>query len=271
MSDTFSQRFGGTQRLYGKRLTEHLRQCHVVVTGIGGVGSWVVEALARTAIGEITLIDLDDICISNTNRQVHALNSTIGQPKISAMAQRVRDINPDCVVHEVAAFIGQSNVQQLIPAQSSYVIDAIDNVRDKAATLNYCRRNKIPVLTIGAAGGQIDPTQVAVADLNRTTQDPLAKKLRSVLQRHYGFSKKDKFGIDCVYSTEHLRYPQPDGEVCAQKPQGSAPVRLDCATGFGATTCVTATFAFVAVARVLAKIEQRWQREQRSAALEMKP
>lgn len=260
MSDDFNLRFGGTQRLYGERLTEHFTRSHVVVVGIGGVGSWVAEALARTAIGKITLIDLDDVCTSNTNRQIHAMQSTVGQPKTTLMAARIRDINPDCQVIEIAAFLSKENVADLIAPDADYVVDAIDNVRDKAVMIAHCRRRKMPIITIGGAGGQIDPTQIRVDDLTKTSQDPLAAKLRSVLRRHYGFSKTDKFGVDCVFSTEQLRYPQPDGQVCHQKPKQGQSVKLDCQGGFGAATCVTATFAFFAVARLLKKMEARFQR-----------
>ncbi|QEW07153.1 tRNA cyclic N6-threonylcarbamoyladenosine(37) synthase TcdA [Nitrincola iocasae] len=258
----YQLRFGGTRRLYGELLTEYYRQAQVVVVGIGGVGSWVAEALARTAIGQITLIDLDDICISNINRQVHATSSSIGQMKVDVMAARLRDINPYCQVNTQAAFIQAANIAELIPDDVDYVVDAIDNVRDKAALIAWCKRRKIPLITIGGAGGQTDPTQVSVADLTRTSQDPLAAKLRSVLKRHHGFSKTDKFGIDCVYSTEQLRYPQADGSVCHRKPDAGGPTRLDCAGGFGAATCVTATFGFVAVARLLKKMEARFVRQQ---------
>ncbi|WP_151703504.1 tRNA cyclic N6-threonylcarbamoyladenosine(37) synthase TcdA [Nitrincola alkalilacustris] len=260
-SDQFQERFGGTRRLYGESITNYFAASHVAVIGIGGVGSWVAEALARSAMGQITLIDMDDLCISNTNRQIHAMSSTIGQSKVEVMARRIRDINPECRVNEVFDFISPNNIEQLLPQGLDYVIDAIDSVRDKAALVAWCKRHKIPVITIGGAGGQVDPTRIAVTDLSRTQQDPLAAKLRSVLRRHYNFGKgKDKFGIDCVYSTEQLRYPQPDGTVCHQKSSTDGAMRLDCAGGFGASTCVTASFAFVAVARVLQKMQERFER-----------
>lgn len=259
-------RFGGIQRLYGKAISDFYRQAHVVVVGIGGVGSWVAEALARTGIGEITLIDLDDICISNINRQIHATDETIGQMKTEVMAARIKSINPYCNVNAKAAFLQASNLAELISDDVNYVVDAIDNVRDKAALIAWCKRRKIPLITIGGAGGQIDPTQIRVADLTKTSQDPLAAKLRSVLKRHHGFSKTDKFGIDCVYSTEQLRYPQPDGTACHRKPETDGPTRLDCAGGFGASTCVTATFGFVAVAHLLKKMEARFLRQHETSA-----
>ncbi|RTE66458.1 tRNA cyclic N6-threonylcarbamoyladenosine(37) synthase TcdA [Amphritea opalescens] len=258
MSDTFNQRFGGTQRLYGVAGVELFRKANICVIGIGGVGSWAAEALARSAIGQITLIDLDDICITNTNRQIHTLNTTIGEPKTEAMAERIRLINPECRVEIVDDFITLENIPELIGEQFDYVIDCIDSVKEKAALIAHCKRRKIPVITVGGAGGQTDPTQINIADLSKTHHDPLAAKTRSLLRRYYNFSKSGRrFAVDCVYSTEQLVYPQPDGSVCQMKTVADGNTRLDCSGGFGASTCVTATFGFVAVSRVLKKMLER--------------
>ncbi len=250
------QRFGGTERLYGHQQTSILKQAHVCIVGIGGVGTWVAEGLARTAIGHITLVDLDDICVTNTNRQIHALNSTVGQAKVDAMADRIKQINPDCQVNTVEDFITPDNVKMLLDSGYDYVVDATDSIKAKAAMIALCKRNKLPIITIGGAGGQIDPTQISVADLSKTIQDPLASKLRSELRRFYGFTTnpKRRFAIDCVYSTEQLRYPQADGSVCHSKNLKDGSVKLDCNSGFGASVAVTATFGFVAVARVIDKL-----------------
>ncbi|WP_417222233.1 tRNA cyclic N6-threonylcarbamoyladenosine(37) synthase TcdA [Amphritea sp.] len=264
MSDTFQQRFGGTQRLYGVAGVELFQKASICVIGIGGVGSWAAEALARSAIGHITLIDLDDICITNTNRQIHTLNTTIGEPKTEAMAERIRLINPDCQVEVVDDFITLDNISTLIGKQFDYVIDCIDSVKEKAALIAHCKRSKIPVITVGGAGGQTDPTQINIADLSKTHHDPLAAKTRSLLRRYYNFSKSGRrFAVDCVYSTEQLVYPQPDGSVCQMKTVADGNTRLDCSGGFGASTCVTATFGFVAVSRVLQKMLERAAREQK--------
>ncbi|MBR9867290.1 MAG: tRNA cyclic N6-threonylcarbamoyladenosine(37) synthase TcdA [Oceanospirillales bacterium] len=266
MSDAFNQRFGGIQRLYGMAGTELFRQANVCVIGIGGVGSWAAEALARSAIGNITLIDLDDICITNTNRQIHALDTTIGEPKTEVMAARIRQINPECQVELVDDFITLDNIQQLISHQFNYVIDCIDSVKEKAALIAHCKRNKIPVITVGGAGGQTDPTQINITDLSKTNHDPLAAKTRSLLRRYYNFSKSGRrFAVDCVYSTEQLVYPQSDGSVCQMKSVADGNTRLDCSGGFGASTCVTATFGFVAVSRVLQKMLERAEREKKQA------
>lgn len=261
MDQQQSERFGGTERLYGVDAVELYRHSHIAVIGVGGVGSWVAEALARTAIGEVTLIDLDDVCVTNTNRQIHALSSTVGQSKVAVMADRMRDINPDCLVHEVEEFVSRDNLDELIHTEFDYVIDCIDSVGVKAALIHHCKRRKIPIITVGGAGGQVDPTRIAIADLSRTEHDPLAAKLRNLLRRHYGFSKSGRrFAVDCVYSTEQLRYPQPDGSVCATKTLHDGQTRLDCSGGFGASTCVTASFGFVAVSRVLQKMYERYLR-----------
>ena len=188
----FSQRFGGTQRLYGINETDTLRASHVCIVGIGGVGSWVAEALARSAIGHITLIDLDDICVTNTNRQIHALQSTIGEAKVDAMRERILQINPDCKVDVIEDFVTPDNAKELLNKHMDYVVEATDSVKAKAAMIAHCKRNKIPIITIGGAGGQIDPTQIAVADLAKTIQDPLAAKLRYILRKEYGFTTNSK-------------------------------------------------------------------------------
>ncbi len=263
MSD-YQLRFAGIGRLYGVAALEAFRQAHVCVVGIGGVGSWAAEALARSGVGEITLIDLDDICISNTNRQLHALTDTIGQDKVAVMAERILQINPACIVHQITDFVAPDNLFSLMRPEFSYVIDAIDAIKAKTALIAHCKRNKIPLVTIGGAGGQWDPTQIQLTDLAQTINDPLLAKVRNNLRRDYNYSRnvKRRFGIDAVYSTEQLSYPKADGGVCLAKPEvtdPSAPVatRLDCSGGFGAVTVVTASFAFVAVSRVLRKLADK--------------
>ncbi len=258
-SDRYKQRFGGIERLYGQPQLEILRAAHVCVVGIGGVGSWAVEALARSGIGELTLIDMDDVCVTNINRQIHAMSGTVGQSKIEVMQQRIEQINPECKVNLIDDFITPDNVAEHISKEYDYVLDAIDSVKPKAALLAYCKRNKIKVITTGGAGGQTDPTQIQVADLARTIQDPLAKKLKDNLRRFYHYSKNPqrKFGIECVFSTEQLKYPQTDGSVCTTKSTAQGPKRMDCAAGFGAATVVTATFGFVAVSRIVNKLLEK--------------
>lgn len=253
LDQSYERRFGGIARLYGAAALARFRAAHIAVIGVGGVGSWVAEALARSGVGALTLIDLDDLCVSNTNRQLPALDGQFGRMKVAALAERILAINPECRVNCIEDFIAPENFAEYLGGGLDYVVDAIDSVRTKAALIAWCRDQRLRIITTGGAGGQIDPTQVAVDDLSRTTHDPLASKVRAQLRRQYGFAKAErKMGVDCVYSTEQLVYPQPDGSVCAQKPQaGDGPVRLDCAGGFGASVAVTGTFGFVAAAHVL--------------------
>ncbi|MBU1308987.1 MAG: tRNA cyclic N6-threonylcarbamoyladenosine(37) synthase TcdA [Gammaproteobacteria bacterium] len=263
MSD-YQLRFAGIARLYGVTALEKFHQAHVCVVGIGGVGSWAAEALARSGIGKITLIDLDDVCISNINRQLHATSDTVGQDKVAVMAQRIKAINPDCIVQQIEDFVTTDNLRQLITTEIDYVVDAIDSIKAKVALLAHCKRNKIKLICTGGAGGQTDPTQIQIADLTQTINDPLLAKVRNSLRRDFNYSRnpKRRFGIDCVFSTEQLVYPQPDGSVCQQKTaqlneDGEvSSMRLDCSGGFGAVTVVTASFGFAAVSRVLKKLAQ---------------
>jgi len=254
MSLQYEQRFGGIRRLYGDKGADIIRQMHVCVVGIGGVGSWAVEALARSGVNHITLIDHDDICETNINRQIHANTDTIDQSKVEIMAERIKAINPDCEINAIDDFITETTLSKYMVTDYDYVVDAIDSIRFKAAMVYHCKRNKIPIITTGGAGGLTDPTQIGVKDLSKTVNDPLAAKVRSTLRREFGFSKnvKRSFGIDCVFSTQQQVYPKPDGSVSQDKP-GVKGVSLDCSMGFGASSCVTSVFGFVAVARLIEK------------------
>lgn len=246
-------RFSGLARLYGNDGLVKLQEANIVVVGIGGVGSWTAEALARTAIGNITLIDLDDIALSNVNRQLHALDSTLEQSKVETMKQRILDINPGCNVTAIEDFVTTETINDYITPAFNVVIDAVDSIKAKGAMIAFCKRNKIKIVTVGGAGGQIDPLQITCNDLAKTVQDPLAAKLRSELRRFYNFSKNPKrnFGVECVYSKEQLRYPQADGTVSHAKSQQQGSGKMDCATGFGAYVGVTATFGLVAASRAI--------------------
>ncbi|MEQ6888463.1 tRNA cyclic N6-threonylcarbamoyladenosine(37) synthase TcdA [Halomonas sp. CS7] len=257
--DDFEARFGGIRRLYGRRAAERFRTAHVVVVGVGGVGSWTVEALARSGIGKLTLIDLDDVCVSNVNRQLHALDGTIGRPKVEVLAERCRAIQPGIEVVADSAFVTPTNLAKRIPEDADQLVDAIDSVVAKAALIAWCKRRKLPIVVTGAAGGQTDPTRIRVADLTRTEHDPLLAKVRARLRRDFGFSRnpKRRFSVECVYSDEQLVYPGSDGEVCFQKPGESEATRLDCASGFGAATFVTGSFGFTAASRVLGRLAKQ--------------
>lgn len=252
----FERRFGGIGRLYGSDALRRFRAAHLCVIGVGGVGSWIVEALARSAIGQLTLIDLDNLAESNINRQIHALTDTLGKAKVTALHERIRQINPTCRVTEVEEFITEDNLAQMVPpGRFDYVIDAIDDVRAKTALIAHCRANGIALVTIGGAGGQVDPTKIEIRDLCRTEQEPLLAKVRKRLRAYHGFPRgtKNNFHIDAVFSTEHLRQPE-TAESCEIDGEGSAGVTgLNCA-GFGSAMVVTASFGLVAAAHVLRKL-----------------
>ncbi|WP_211464476.1 tRNA cyclic N6-threonylcarbamoyladenosine(37) synthase TcdA [Collimonas silvisoli] len=252
----FDRRFGGIARLYGAAALARFLQAHVCVIGVGGVGSWAIEALARSAIGNLTMIDLDNLAESNINRQVHALTDTLGQAKVSALAARVAQINPYCHVTEVEDFITADNLPEMIGEQRyDYVIDAIDNVRAKTALIAYCRDKGIRLITIGGAGGQVDPTRIEIRDLSKTEQEPLLAKVRKRLRSEHRFPRGDRnrFGVDAVFSTEPLSAPLTE-EVCSIDADAAPGVTgLNCA-GYGSAVVVTATFGLVAAAHVLRKL-----------------
>ena len=254
----FERRFGGIARLYGAPALARFRAAHVCVVGVGGVGSWVAEALARSAIGRITMIDLDNLAESNINRQIHALTDTIGQAKVTALAERIAQINPFCRVTQIEDFITPDNLDDMVGLRNyDYVIDAIDDVRAKTALIVYCRSNGIRLITIGGAGGQVDPTKIEVRDLCRTEQEPLLAKVRKRLRSEHGFPRgtKNKFGIDAVFSTEPLRQPDTgDDAACEVDGQGGV-TGLNCA-GFGSAMVVTASFGLVAAAHVLRRLAE---------------
>jgi len=246
----FDFRFGGIGRLYGAPALARFRQARVCVVGIGGVGSWIVEALARSGVGSLTLVDLDDICESNVNRQIHALDGAIGASKIAATAQRRRATNPECQVAAVPSFLPEKNAGELLHAGFDAVVDAIDSAKHKVALIAACRQASIPILTIGGAGGRVDPSLIQVCDLSRSFNDPLLQRVRKLLRQQHGFprDKKRKFHLDCVFSPETPRYP----ESCDTDPiDGPQSVRLDCASGYGAATHLTGAFGFFAAAAVL--------------------
>jgi tRNA threonylcarbamoyladenosine dehydratase len=253
-------RFSGLARLYGWEGLRRLLRARVCVVGIGGVGSWAVEALARSGIGHLTLIDLDDVCVSNTNRQLHALTPHIGQPKVEVMASRARLINPRAQVHAVADFFTPSRAEHLLPdpAPFDFLLDAIDALGDKCALLARCRDLGLPAVTVGGAGGRRDPTRIVTADLGKSAGDPLLRHARRTLRRDYGFPTQDApWGVISVFSAEPPVYPSADGETCGtERPDPSANLRLDCASGFGTASFVTGAFGLVAAGAVVSAIAQ---------------
>lgn len=260
MSD-YDFRFGGIGRLYGARALTRLRAAHVMIVGVGGVGSWAAEALARTGIGRLTLVDLDEVCVSNVNRQVPALDGQIGRAKVDVMAERIRLIAPECNVVPRMEFYTEDSADRLLPVagpQPDALIDAIDAVANKVRLIAHAQRQGIPLVICGGAGGRRDPTQVRVSDLAEVTHDRLTREVRKRLRQDHGFPRGEKkLGLDCVWSPETPYFPQKDGSVCAagqaeREPGESG--RLNCDWGFGSATFVTGTFGFAAAARVVAVI-----------------
>lgn len=252
------ERFSGIERLYGKERAVVLENSHIAVIGIGGVGSWAAEALARSGIGKITLIDMDEICVTNTNRQVHAESGSIGHMKTTAMTRRIQAIHPDCEVVEENRFFTPATCDFLLDRNYQGVVDAIDDWKNKCFLLAQCKLRKIPVVTTGGAGGRKDPNKVQVADITKSYNDPLIAKVRKKLRQDYGFSRNPKraWGIPCVFSPEPRIFPDGNGSVCARKPPG-AELKLDCDSGYGTASFLTGTFGFHAAAKIIELLLRR--------------
>jgi len=247
--------FGGVARLYGETGLDRLRKAHVAVVGIGGVGSWAAEALGRSGIGRITLIDLDDVCVTNTNRQLHALTTTIGKPKVDVMADRIRTITPDCEATAIHAFWTKSTEAELLAKDFDLVVDAIDGMSAKACVIGGCHHHGMPIVTSGGAGGRRDPTQIRSSDLAFAIRDPLLRLVRKKLRKEYGFPKggSEAFGIPCVYSEEQPVFPWADGCVRNEPEPGTA-LQLDCSSGLGTVCQVTGGFGFALASIAIKKL-----------------
>lgn len=249
------QRFSGIDRLYGAGTVARLAQCRVAIVGMGGVGSWLVESLARSGVGHLTLIDADDICVSNTNRQLPALAGQYGRAKVDAMAERCRAINPQITVETIASFLTAANLETLLDRGFDLVLDACDSFRSKVELIAWCRRRKLPLVVVGSAGGRTDPTLVRIRDLSRTEHDAMLALIRKKLRGEFNFPKNPGryFGVPAVYSLENVRYPQADGSVCGVRPVAGpdAALKLDCGAGLGAATHITGAFAFAAAGKAI--------------------
>ena len=254
MSDQ-ETRFGALGRLYGAAGLARLQSARVAVIGLGGVGSWVVEALARSGVGALTLIDMDEVCLSNINRQLHALDSTVGRAKADVLAERVLQIAPDCRVQKEVRFFTEATAEALLEPKYDWIVDAIDRTKHKSLLIALARQQGLPLITCGGGGGRVDPTRVRVGDLARTINDPLLLQVRKRLRRDYGFPKlsRQKFKVDCVYTDELPVFPQADGSVACERETGED-YRLNCDAGFGSATFVTGTMGFVLAAEVVRRI-----------------
>lgn len=239
------RRFGGIARLYGAAALEGFAKAHVCIVGLGGVGGWAVEALARSGIGHLSLIDADHVAESNINRQIQALDNTLGQAKAQALKDRILNINPQCEVQCRELMLDETNLNELIQPETDWLLDCIDTFRIKAALIAHCRRRRLPLICLGGAGGKTDPAAIRVADLSRTEQDPLLAKTRRLLRQEYGFpaNPKRRFGVSAVYSVEH-QIQQRNADQCQQDSS------LNCA-GFGSSMALTASFGLMAAALVL--------------------
>ena len=243
------RRFGGLQRLFGVAAAQRLRQAHVAVVGLGGVGSWAAEALARSGIARLTLIDMDHIAESNINRQIHALTSTLGQSKIGAMRERIAQIHPACQVELIDDFVSPENWPALLPEKPDALIDACDQAKAKLAMALWAMREKVPFVCVGAAGGKRLAHAVDIQDLAQVTHDPMLAQLRYRLRKHHGTPKDGKrIGLRCVFSREAVAGPDAS---CALEGDGT----LNC-HGYGSLVGVTATFGLCAATEVLNMLVQ---------------
>jgi len=256
MSD-FETRFGGIARLYGKSGLERLRAAHVCVVGIGGVGTWAAEALARSGVGALTLVDLDEVCVTNINRQLHALTETVGRAKVEAMAERIRAINPECRVTAEQKFFNEQTAADLLATKFDFVLDAIDDVTNKILLLVRCRDQHLPVIACGGAGGRRELASVRVGDLSQASHDKLLSEVRRRLRKEHGFpAEHSVMNLPCVYSVERAVFPQADGSVCEMRSTAEDGARLNCNGGLGSATFVTGAFGFAAAGFVVRKIAE---------------
>lgn len=256
MSNPFRDRFSGIARLYGEAALQRFRSAHVAVVGLGGVGSWTAESLVRSGIGRLTLMDPDDLCVTNTNRQLHAVEDSIGKAKTSALAARLRTINPEIEIRQLRTFYSPSTAEEFFSELPDAVVDAIDALRAKCHLLASCHQREIPVVASGAAGGRRDPTRIRLADLAHTSRDSLLASVRKRLRTEHGFPKAPErgvvpdFGIDAVYADEAPVFPTCDGEISTERPE-DLPGSIGCDAGYGSVTHVTATFGLAAAGRIL--------------------
>lgn len=258
ISPDYLDRFGGVARLVGREGLERLAAAHVAVVGVGGVGSWAVEGLARSGVGALTLIDLDDVCVTNINRQLPALDGQIGRPKVSVLAERVRLINPGCRVEAAQEFFTATSAPRLLGTGFDFLIDAIDNMTNKALLVASCAERGIPVLTVGAAGGRSDPTRIRTGDLGEASGDELLRLVRKKLRRDHGFAAGahkgiTRMGVRCVWSNESPVFPRADG-TCAAEPEPGGSLELDCESGFGTAVFVTGAFGLAAAGEAVRAI-----------------
>lgn len=254
LSQTIIDRFGGIARLYGTAALEKFTRSHVTVIGIGGVGSWAVESLARSGIGKITMVDLDELCVTNINRQLHAMDGEIGKQKTDAMAERIKLINPECEVICEQTFYNEKTADRLLAGKIDFVIDAIDLTMQKAHLIFECKKRNISIVCCGSAGGKMDLSTIKVADLSKVINDSLIHKVRTRLRTKFGFPKATNtfappFDVDTIYFDEPALLPE--NTNCDTEPSNNSSMRLNCSSGFGSITHMTASLGLLAAQRAL--------------------
>lgn len=252
----YEARFSGIGRLFGRKSLSTFKNSHILIIGVGGVGSWVAESLARTGIGAMTFVDLDDVCVTNINRQILATSKTIGQFKVDVMKDRVFEVNPHCQVRTKQCFFNTKNLEDIFDQKYDFVIDACDDYTNKCILIDYCRREKIPLIVMGGAGGKVDPLQIKITDMASSSNDRLLARLRKKLRQEFSFPLENEgdFGVWAVWSHERAVYPTADGCV-TYKPPGMAK-NMDCEEGFGSASFVTGAFAFATTSFVLREISK---------------
>ncbi len=254
LSADYLDRFAGVGRLFGRAGLERLQAAHVCVIGLGGVGSWTVEGLARSGVGALTLVDLDDVCITNVNRQLPAIDGEIGRPKATVLKERVGRINPECRVETALEFLTDKTAARLLAPRFDFVVDAVDLMSHKALIIAGARERGMPVLTVGAAGGRRDPTRIHTGDIGEGN-DELLRQVRKRLRRDHGFTSGahqgiTRMGVRCVWSNERPVFPWADG-TCAATAEPGSNLKLDCESGFGTAVFVTGAFGLAAAAEVV--------------------
>lgn len=250
----YDSRFSGIGRLFGRKGQEKIKNSKILIIGIGGVGSWVAESLARTGVSNLTLVDLDDICVTNINRQVLAVSSTVGQFKVDVMKKRIHDIQPHCEVETKQCFFNPKNLENIFDREYDFVVDACDDFTNKCHLIDHCRKNKIPLIVMGGAGGKVDPLQIRVSDMAVSCNDRLLSRLRKILRREFDFPKKNEgmFDVWSVWSHERAVYPTADG--CLTYKDHINAKNMDCEEGFGSASFVTGSFAFAATSIILKEL-----------------
>jgi tRNA threonylcarbamoyladenosine dehydratase len=257
LAQDYLDRFGGVGRLVGRAGLERLHNAHVGVVGVGGVGSWAVEGLARSGVGTLTLVDLDDVCVTNVNRQLPALDGEIGRAKVDVVAARIRLINPACRVEIKREFFTAATAERLLAPSFDGVVDAIDSLSNKALLLAECVRRGLRCVTVGGAGGKRDATRIRAADLGEAMTDDLLRLVRKKLRRDHGWARGEGnvYGVRCVYSAEKPVFPWADGS-CSTEPEPGGNLRLDCESGFGTAVFVTGAFGLAAAGEIVRLIAE---------------